>query len=126
MRTEKELHEEIKRIKGNSQYTCSSSHPDPILAMIQIELRARVYTLEWVLGIVAQIEPESVGASKIVLNDDSQMPFGKFGGTLMKDVPADYIWYLWSTGSKDKKTLLSDYVRRNIERYKKLLPNKEW
>ena len=58
---------------------------------------------------------------EIRLNDDSPMPFGKYGpkpkgeGLTMKDVPARYLHWLWTTQGMehDKTNAVADYIRRN-------------
>ena len=49
------------------------------------------------------------------LQDDSPMPFGKFKGQPMSEVPASYLHYLWTTGKRqDKQCPVADYIRRNL------------
>lgn len=49
------------------------------------------------------------------MDDLSPMPFGKFKGTPMQDVPVSYLHWLWTSGKKDDKTCkVADYIRRNI------------
>ena len=56
------------------------------------------------------------------LNDDSPMPFGKYGpkpkgeGLTMMQVPASYFHFLWTKLGKehDKQCPVADYIRRNI------------
>lgn len=53
------------------------------------------------------------------LEDTSPMPFGKFKGMSMQDVPADYLHWLWVSGKKhDKNCLVADYIRRNLNALK--------
>ena len=48
------------------------------------------------------------------LNDTDKMPFGKYKGELMQDVPASYLHWLWSNGKEhDKLCPVADYIRRN-------------
>lgn len=54
------------------------------------------------------------------LSDTDRMPFGKYKGVAMQDVPASYLHFLWSTGKKhDKGCPVSDYIRRNLDALKK-------
>ena len=53
------------------------------------------------------------------LTDLSPMPFGKFKGQPMQDVPASYLHWLWQDGKKsDKLCPVADYIRRNINALK--------
>ena len=53
------------------------------------------------------------------MKDTDAMPFGKYSRTnpptLMQDVPASYLHWLWSNG-KDHDTVcpVANYIRRNI------------
>lgn len=49
------------------------------------------------------------------LDDTDPMPFGKYRGTMMQDVPADYLHFLWRTGmsQKTKTDPVADYIDRN-------------
>jgi uncharacterized protein (DUF3820 family) len=49
------------------------------------------------------------------LNDTDLMPFGKYKGQPMQDVPASYLHWLWVNGKKDDKQCpVADYIRRNL------------
>ena len=50
------------------------------------------------------------------LNDTDKMPFGKYKGEPMQDVPASYLHYIWTElGVKyDKQSPVADYIRRNL------------
>lgn len=54
------------------------------------------------------------------LRDTDPMPFGKYKGQPMQDVPASYLHYLWTTGLKGYQNgtspqyLVADYIRRNL------------
>lgn len=55
------------------------------------------------------------------------MPFGKYRGEPLQDVPASYFHWLWSTGmNEDKLSPVADYIRRNIEALKKEHPDGIW
>ena len=48
------------------------------------------------------------------LNDTDKMPFGKYRGEPMQDVPASYLHWLWSNGKEhDNLCQVADYIRRN-------------
>lgn len=47
--------------------------------------------------------------------DDDEITFGCHVGTKMKDVPADYLLYLWNNGMwRDLKDPCHLYIRNNI------------
>lgn len=49
------------------------------------------------------------------LQDIDLMPFGKFRGKPMQDVPAQYFHWLWTNGKQnDHRCPVSDYIRRNL------------
>ena len=51
----------------------------------------------------------------MTLQDTDKMPFGKYKGEPMQDVPASYLHWLWSTGKEhDKLCPVADYIRRNM------------
>lgn len=53
------------------------------------------------------------------LSDTDPMPFGKYEGTPMQDVPASYLHYLWTNGLKDNgQSNVADYIRRNLNALK--------
>lgn len=63
------------------------------------------------------------------LDDLDKMPFGKYKGTPMQDVPAGYLHYLWTKGGMSKETKTSsvaDYIQRNLEALKKDHPDGIW
>ena len=44
------------------------------------------------------------------------MPFGKYQGIKMMNVPAAYLYWLWTNGKKqDKVCPVADYIRRNLD-----------
>lgn len=50
------------------------------------------------------------------LDDTSAMPFGKYKGILMQDVPVNYLHWLWTQNRKgEMDTPVIDYIRRNID-----------
>lgn len=49
------------------------------------------------------------------LQDTSAMPFGKYKGTPMQDVPVGYLHWLWINGKKaDESCRVGRYIRRNL------------
>lgn len=49
------------------------------------------------------------------LDDLSPMPFGKYTGTPLQDVPVTYLHWLWTKGLKDDSaSRVSEYIRRNL------------
>lgn len=52
------------------------------------------------------------------LDDDSKMPFGKYRGHPMSDVPASYFHYLWNDGLKYRTTNVSRYIKKNLDALK--------
>jgi hypothetical protein len=49
------------------------------------------------------------------LKDTDKMPFGKYKGEDMQDVPAIYLHWLWTNGKDhDKQCPVADYIRRNL------------
>jgi uncharacterized protein (DUF3820 family) len=62
------------------------------------------------------------------LTDLDPMPFGKFKGKPMQDVPADYLHYLWTNGLKEKThtSNVAHYIEQNIAALKKEYPDGIW
>jgi hypothetical protein len=62
-----------------------------------------------------------------MLTDASHMPFGKYKGERMIDVPARYLHWLWTEcGLCDDSTPVSDYIRRNLASLKLDYPDGIW
>ena len=57
------------------------------------------------------------------LKDTDPMPFGKYKGEQMSDVPASYLHYLWVNGKKQEKNVdpIADYINRSLP-----APKQEW
>lgn len=55
-----------------------------------------------------------------ILKDTDKMPWGKYAGMAMQDVPASYFHYMWTQkGLKDDKVdPVADYIRRNLNALK--------
>lgn len=61
------------------------------------------------------------------LDDTSPMPFGKYKGMPMSDVPASYLHWFWvNGGDQDYRSSVSDYIRRNIHVLKREYDNGIW
>lgn len=53
------------------------------------------------------------------LQDTDPMPFGRYKGQPMSDVPASYLHWLWTNGKKeDVQCRVADYIRRNLNALK--------
>lgn len=80
-------------------------------------------------------EPEKVDKPKPKkevkpLDDLDPMPFGKYRGTRMQDVPASYFHWLWTKKvnpmNKDFESPVAEYIRSNIVALKKDHPDGIW
>jgi len=61
------------------------------------------------------------------IEDTDRMPFGKYKGEMMQDVPASYLHWLWTNGKEHDKTCpVADYIRRNIIALEKEHPDGIW
>jgi hypothetical protein len=64
------------------------------------------------------------------LTDQDPMPFGKHKGKPMSDVPAQYLWWLWTEGAKknikEGVDPVADYIRANIVALKTEYPDGIW
>lgn len=54
------------------------------------------------------------------------MPFGKYKGKRMQDVPANYLHWLWTNGKEQDDDPVADYIRRNLNALKKENPDAIW
>ena len=53
------------------------------------------------------------------LTDLSPMPFGKYQGTPMQDVPARYLHWLWTNGlEEDRYSDVAGYIRGSVDALK--------
>jgi len=73
-------------------------------------------TLKWCkensesnVGIEEKMEEKSK-----TLSDYDSMPFGKYKGDCMEDVPASYLHWLWTNGMDKKKDPVANYIRENL------------
>jgi len=61
------------------------------------------------------------------LTDLDPMPFGKYAGKPLQDVPAEYFHWLWQQGLKRRRdSLVADYIKENLEALKKEYPDGIW
>jgi len=62
------------------------------------------------------------------LTDIDTMPFGKYKGEQMQDVPASYLHWLWTEGSmkNDYASNVAAYIRENLEALKQEYPDGIW
>lgn len=60
------------------------------------------------------------------LEDLDPMPFGKYKGKPMQDVPANYLHWLWTNGKEQDDDPVADYIRRNLNALKKENPDAIW
>lgn len=60
------------------------------------------------------------------LNDTDAMPFGKHQGIPMKEVPVEYLHYLWHNGLKTEQKPVAQYIRRCLPALKKEQPDLIW
>lgn len=53
---------------------------------------------------------------KIMLKDDSPMPFGKYKGKPMSEIPAAYFHWLWTEGGMENNRVddVAIYIRENL------------
>lgn len=53
-------------------------------------------------------------------DDSTKMPFGKYQGQVLSEIPASYFHWLWFNGAKDETgTPLHSYIKRNISCFEK-------
>jgi hypothetical protein len=61
------------------------------------------------------------------MQDTDRMPFGKYKGVLMQEVPASYFHWLWVSGKhSDQFCPVADYIRRNLNALKQEHPDGLW
>ena len=61
---------------------------------------------------------------KLVLTDIDPMPFGKYRGVPMQDVPVSYLHWLWHNGLTD--TSVKEYIQKSIDSLKQENPDLLW
>lgn len=57
---------------------------------------------------------------------DFEMPFGKFEGRQIRDVPLEYLYWLWLRWHWKSDGPLGNYLRHNLEIFKQLTPWEIW
>lgn len=65
----------------------------------------------------------------IPYDDDTHMPFGKHKGTRLADIEPSYFHWLWfkcKYNSKTSHDKLSQYINKNIKRFKSLDEDLIW
>jgi hypothetical protein len=65
------------------------------------------------------------------LQDTDKMPWGKYKGTLMQDVPASYFHWLWTNerdpmSRKAKVDPVASYIERNMTALQQEHPDGIW
>lgn len=64
------------------------------------------------------------------LKDTDPMPFGKHKGTPMQDVPASYMFWLWTAAehgaAKNHWSPVSKYIRKNLTAFEQEYPDGTW
>jgi uncharacterized protein (DUF3820 family) len=62
------------------------------------------------------------------LTDTGLMPFGKYRGKPMQDVPASYLHWLWAEGKKNEVATsdVAAYISMNLHALKKEYPDGIW
>lgn len=60
------------------------------------------------------------------LSDTDAMPFGKHRGIPMKEVPVEYLHYLWNNGLKTEQKPVANYIRRCLKGLKEENPDLIW
>lgn len=63
-----------------------------------------------------------------ILNDNDLMPFGKYKGKTMQEVPAGYLHWLWHNGMKSKAATdsVAAYIQENMDALKDEDPDLIW
>lgn len=63
----------------------------------------------------------------MVLTDQDPMPFGKYSGTPMEDVPASYLHWLWREGKQHEESCpVHQYIVENIAALQQEHPDGIW
>jgi uncharacterized protein (DUF3820 family) len=64
----------------------------------------------------------------IPLTDNDIMPFGKYKGMRMSDIPVEYLHWLWHQGAKNETEtrLVPNYIKRCLSALKKENPDLIW
>lgn len=75
---------------------------------------------------ITQHVENPVQAGQATLVDTDLMPFGKYKGKRMQDVPAHYLHYLWQDGLKGQDAPVANYIRNNLATLSKEHPDGIW
>jgi len=63
----------------------------------------------------------------MILTDADKMPWGKYKGERMENVPASYLHWLWMNGKKeDKVDSVAIYIRENLSALQQEHPDGIW
>lgn len=64
----------------------------------------------------------------IQLQDTDPMPYGKYKGAPMQDVPPDYLFWLWTNGKEysTKVDQVADCINRNLLALEQEYPDGIW
>jgi hypothetical protein len=62
------------------------------------------------------------------LTDTDLMPWGKYKGTPMQDVPADYFFWCWTKQGFEfrKQDPVAEYIRKNLASLEREYPDGIW
>lgn len=64
---------------------------------------------------------------KTALTDLDKMPWGKFQGVVMQDVPTDYLHFLWHEyGLKHQNNPVANYIRNSMSVLESENPDLIW
>lgn len=66
---------------------------------------------------------------QLCLEDSSPMPWGKYKGKLMQDVPASYLFYLWTEQNLENEVSsnpVASYINDNLSALKQEYTDGEW
>lgn len=63
-----------------------------------------------------------------ILKATDPMPWGVYKGLPMNDVPASYMFFLWTKNGLEDRTdcPVAEYIRRNLARFEKEHPDGIW
>ena len=60
------------------------------------------------------------------MTDEDLMPFGKYKDRKIKDVPDDYLLYLYQSGINPKYYELEEYIEENLDAIKANVNRNRW
>lgn len=84
-----------------------------------------------VLGFLETNLPESRQPDSPELRDTDPMPWGKYKGVQMQEVPASYMFWLWTAKGFENEDRnhwnpVAEYIRRNLDAFEKDYPDGIW